>query len=57
MKKLKKMKKTTMIILVLLFVFIMTMGIFVYKERDILVPMYCVITNQTNKLESRYPHI
>lgn len=53
MKKLKKMKKTTMIILVLLFVFIMTMGIFVYKERDILVPMYCVITNQTNKLEQK----
>lgn len=47
------MKKTTVIILGILFVFIVTMGTFVYKQRDTLLPMYYVITNQTQKLEQK----
>ena len=53
MKKVKKMKKANVIILVILFVFIVATGIFVYKQRDTLLPMYYVITNQTYKLEQK----
>lgn len=57
MKKLKKIKKTKKIFIFfissVLFVSIIMMGYLVYKNRDTLLPMYYVITNQTDILEQK----
>lgn len=49
----KKMKKRTIIILVVLFVFIVTIGVLVYKNRNTLFAVYYTITNQGSKLEQK----
>lgn len=47
----KKLKKRTIIILVVLFVFIVTIGVLVYRNRNTLFAVYYTATNQGSKLE------
>lgn len=49
----KKMKKRTIIFLVVLFVFVVTVGVLVYTNRNTLTAMYYTFTNQNDKLEQK----
>lgn len=53
MKRLRNIKKRTIIILVILFVFIITAGVLAYKNRNTIQAIYYVATKQTAHLEQK----